>query len=309
MKKETLKLLKHLMAKKMPAILKIQSYVLSEIRKFFTKKSFLELPPVIISPLTDPLSHGVWEARIKYEGQCLQLTKSMIFHKQLSLISPEIKKIFIISPNIRLEKSKEAKSRHLLEFQQVDFEIKNGTKKEVYKLIELLLIDLITKIRKHCSKELKLLKRQLPKISRPFPRFKTYDLEKKYGSRFQEIMSKKMKTPFWLESFYREFYDKEDARHPERFINYDLIYPEGFEEGLSGAEREYEYEIIVRKMKERKMKFDNYKLYLDLARHKKIPPTAGAGFGIQRLMRYLTGIHKIEDVVLFPRSPREKIIF
>ncbi|MFA5995070.1 MAG: amino acid--tRNA ligase-related protein [Patescibacteria group bacterium] len=62
-------------------------------------------------------------------------------------------------------------------------------------------------------------------------------------------------------------------------------------------------------MDERHMDKSAYEIYLDLAKEKLIPQTAGAGFGLQRLLRYLTGIRTMEQVVLFPRSPREPIIF
>ncbi len=309
MKETTKKLYDHITDQKMGAVLKIQSFTLKTIHDFFKEKGFLELPPVIISPVTDPLAHDVHRSSIEYEGQELMLTKSMIFHKQLALMAKGIDKIYIVSPNVRLEKSDEAKARHLLEFQQIDFEIKGATKEDVYALMEELLIVLVSKCKKECREELKLLSRELPDLTKPFPRFKTYEKEEELGKDFEEILSKKMDTPFWLESFYREFYDKEDPRQRGRFINYDLVYSEGFEEGLSGGEREHEYEVMIRKMEERKMDKSIYEDYLELAKEGLIPKTSGAGFGMQRLLRYLTGIREIEKVVLFPRSPREKIIF
>ncbi|MFH1508550.1 MAG: asparagine synthetase A [bacterium] len=309
MKSTTKKIYSHLTDSKTMAAMRIQSKVLEVVHKQFRKDSFIEIPPVIATPLTDPLAHSVHKSDIFYEGQKLSLTKSMIFHKQLALIGKGNKKIYIVSPNIRLEKSFEAKSRHLLEFQQIDFEIYKAKKKDVYDLMEKLLVEIVKSVKKDCAKELKLFKRKLEVPKRPFPVYKTYELEEKYGENFEEIMSKKSKTPFWLESFYREFYDKEDPKKRGEFINYDLIYPEGFEEGLSGGEREHEYKVILRKMKERKMDLSPYKIYLDLAKNGKIPQSAGAGFGVQRLLRYLTGERKIEKMCLFPRSPREKIIF
>ncbi|EKD43785.1 MAG: hypothetical protein ACD_72C00118G0001 [uncultured bacterium] len=292
----------------MTAVLKIQSLVLYEIQTFFRARGFTELPPVITAPITDPLAHGVHPAYLDYEGQTLQLTKSMIFHKQIALLG-DINKIFIISPNVRLEKSREAKDRHLLEFQQIDFEMKGAKKADVYLLMEDLLTKIIATVKAKCKAELVILGRKLPTPKTPFPRFSTTTLIKQYGENYESELSKAMTTPFWIESLYREFYDKEDPTTRGHFINYDLIYPEGFEEGLSGGEREHDYEVIIRKMKERRMDTADYEIYLELAKEKLIPQTAGAGFGLQRLLRYLTGIKKMEEVVLFPRSPREKILF
>jgi len=309
MKKETKKLYDHLTSHEVVTVAKIQSFILSIIHQFFREKGFVELPPIIISPLTDPLAHGVHPTTIDYEGQKLQLTKSMIFHKQLSLMSKELEKIYIISPNVRLEKSGEAKERHLLEFQQVDFEIKNAKKSDIYQLMEELLGTIVKKCLSQFGDELSKMGSKIKPLPTKFPIFKTYEVEKEYGPDFETVLSEKMDSPFWLESFYREFYDKEDPKTKGHFINYDLIYPFGFGEGLSGAEREDEYDVIMKKMKERKMDFSAYDIYLDLAKEGLIPRTAGAGFGMQRLLRYITGIKSMEKTALFPRSPREKITF
>jgi len=310
MAKTLTKLIQHLSDPRLRAVLKIQSVVLSVIQNFFRDKGFLELSPVMISPITDPLCHSVYDAEIDYEGQKLKLTKSMIFHKQLALSTlTGLEKIFIISPNIRLEPSKYATERHLIEFQQIDFEIRDAVKEDIYRLIEELIIKVIEVCKTRCADDLKFLGRKLPEFFKPFEVIKTGEAVKKYGEDFERILSEKKTEPFFLESFDREFYDKEDENERGKFLNYDLIYPEGFEEGLSGGEREFEYETVIRKMEERKMSKDVFSTYLELSKEKLIPKTAGGGLGLQRLLRYLTGIREIEKVVLFPRSPRNKIIF
>ena len=51
-------------------------------------------------------------------------------------------------------------------------------------------------------------------------------------------------------------------------MNYDLIYPEGFGEALSGGEREYEYEKLLKKIKAHKIDSTKYQQYLKLAKAK-----------------------------------------
>ena len=86
------------------------------------------------------------------------------------------------------------------------------------------------------------------------------------------------------------------------------MYPEGFGEGLSGAERETDYETIIKKMAERKTDQTSYATYLEIAKKGILRPTAGGGFGVERLVRYLTGKKEIRDVCLFPRVPGEKVV-
>ncbi|MBU2477003.1 asparagine synthetase, partial [Candidatus Micrarchaeota archaeon] len=64
-----------------------------------------------------------------------------------------------------------------------------------------------------------------------------------------------------------------------------------------------------RKMLERKTDLSAFASYLETARKGLLKPTAGGGFGVERLVRFLTGKKHIKDVVLFPRIPGEKIVF
>ncbi|MEM2121853.1 MAG: asparagine synthetase A [Candidatus Woesearchaeota archaeon] len=293
--------------------LKIQTVVLKEITDFFTENGFKQLMPVILSPITDPLAPDPNSSikktiNIECYGQKFKLMQSMILHKQISLISGA-EKIFIISPNIRIEDEKRASTgRHCFEFSQVDFEIAYGRMKDVFKLMESFLVRVIKKVKKECKEELKFFGRKLKVPEKPFKVFTTHELEQKYGADWEEISSKKFKEPFWVTCHKREFYDKEDPSAEGHFLNYDLIYPEGFGEGLSGGEREYEYEKLIKKLSGREGFLEEFKYYLELSKKGLLVPSAGAGFGFERLMRFLTGKKHIEEIQLFPRIPGRKVI-
>jgi len=51
-----------------------------------------------------------------------------------------------------------------------------------------------------------------------------------------------------------------------------------------------------------------YESYLAVAEKGLLKPTAGGGFGVERLIRFLTGKKHIREVTLFPRIPGEKIV-
>ena len=152
------------------------------------------------------------------------------------------------------------------------------------------------------DEELRVLGREFAPLSSPFPRYGTWELAERYGEDWEHHASLEHKTPFWAVSHKREFYDREDPERPGRYINYGLIYPEGFGEGLFGAEREFEYETILRKMREGGMDESRYEIYLRYARTGLVP-SAGGGFGVEGLARYLTGAAHVGDVQLFKRIP------
>ncbi|MBT4541322.1 hypothetical protein HOC35_07455 [Candidatus Woesearchaeota archaeon] len=301
-------------SKEMDSILKIQSCALKAIHDFMYEKEVLQLMPVMLSTITDPLCHSVYDAKIKYMEQDLMLTKSMILHKQMALMSPTRKAIYVVSPNIRLEKEHCRDSgRHLIEFSQVDFEFKDAKKEDIKDFMEDLMISVITRVKEDCKAELEALGRvgdkELTIPKKPFTRISTKDAIAKFGEEHESVLSEKATEPFWLLDHEREFYDKEHEEKPRVYLNYDLIYPEGFGEGLSGGEREHEYEKIIERMIRAKTKPEAYIEYLELARHGKLPKTAGGGLGVERLLRFLTGKKDIAEVSLFAKKAGEKIVF
>lgn len=289
----------------------LTSTVLRYTTEFFQDKEFIQLMPVILSPITDPLgpdpgSTVIKTGEIEYLGQMLTLTQSMILHKQLA-VREGLEKIFIISPNIRLEHPKRRESKkHLFEFSQVDFEIAYAKQEDVFKLMEEFIIGLTVHMHSRYAHELGLLGRTLQPISGPFPRYSTHELEKIYGKDWEIPASVDASKPFWALCHKREFYDKEDSHEPGHYLNYDLIYPEGFGEGLSGAEREHEYETIVKKIGHHQLDKSKYEPYLEIA-ELGLTPSAGGGFGVERLVRWITGANHVGDVQLFRRVPGEPI--
>lgn len=298
---------------KRKAIIRIQTALLYKTREFFYKRGFYELMPVILSKCTDPLepdrgSSVVKTGEIEYLGRKLKLTQSMILHKQLA-ISSGLDKIVIFSPNVRLEKPERRFSgRHSFEFTQVDFEVVYARKEDIFRLIEDFIIEVWSWIKKTCKDDLKILSRRLTVPEKPFKIYTTHEMVERYGEEWEIKASSSEKDPFWVICFKREFYDKEDPSNPGHFLNYDLIYPEGYGEGLSGGERETDFEKLRRRINLIKRNRSDFDLYLEFAR-KHLLPSAGVGFGIERMVRYLSGTPHIRDVQLFPRIPGEEIVF
>ena len=161
----------------------------------------------------------------------------------------------------------------------------------------------------HCKESLTFFERELKIPTKPFPRYSSKILKEKWGSSFEQLQSNEEFSPFWITDFKREFYDKEDPSHSGTYINYDLLYPEGFNEGLSGGEREFEYAQIKKRITEDGLDPAKFKDYLDYARNGKLSRSAGGGLGLERLLRYIIKAPHISEVRLFPRVPGKKLIF
>lgn len=288
------------------SLLKITSVVLGAAREFLAREGFVELLPVILAPVTDPLRHSPDRALIMAYGGKWHLTRSMIFHKQAAVrVCP---RIFCFSPNIRLEPADWGRTgRHLFEFVQLDLEVRAASREEVMTLAERLLLFVLQRVEEECSQELAQLGRRLPPLSPPFPRITYQEAQDKYGEEFEEALSRTATTPVWLVDFplqVREFYDREDPSRPGTLLDMDLIYPEGFGEALSGGEREHRPERIRKRILAQGLPLEAYRSLLSLA-EEGLPPSAGFGIGIERLVRFIAGVSHVGEVRLFPRVPGE----
>jgi asparaginyl-tRNA synthetase len=282
------------------------SVVLDAARELLRTEGFVELLPVILAPVTDPLRHTADRAVIEAYGQRWHLTRSMIFHKQAAVTVLE--KIFSFSPNVRLEPAEWGQSgRHLFEFVQLDLEVREADRNDVLALGERLLVHIVERVRGFCAQELTLLGRKLGELHAPFPRIPYREAEARYSAGFEDHVSRRAQGPVWIVDFpvgVREFYDREDPSRPGVLLDMDLVYPAGYGEALSGGEREHEPHRILDRIERQGLDPTAYGSLLAAARA-GLPSSAGFGIGIERLVRYLGGLPHVREVRLFPRVPGE----
>jgi asparaginyl-tRNA synthetase len=289
------------------AIMKIQTAVISSMTRRLSEDDFRWILPVILAKTTDPLwpdPGASIEKRIEIEiyGHRVRTMQSMIIHKRiLASLGPE--KFFSLSPNIRIETRERAKTgRHLYEFTQLEIEMANGKMEDVFGVFEDLIKSSVAEVKKKLHDSLETLRTDLRVPETPFKVYSRRKLEEEYGKNWETSISEKSINPVWVTDIPREFYDYEDETTAE-WRNFDLILPEGYGEVISGAEREYEYTKLLRKMDRDGLNRDDYGLLLKLAREGRLKPSAGAGLGIERFISYLSGTDHVAEVQPFPRIP------
>ena len=284
--------------------LKVQSEILQASGGFLRQRGFIEILPVIMSPVTDPLRHATGKAEVEHYEHRYQLTRSMIFHKQIALLA--LDRIFAFSPNIRLEPIELADTgRHLVEFTQLDLEMKGATREEAMDLGEDLVIHVLEQIGERCPEEMRFFKRDLVIPRRPFERITYREARDRYAGDFEAVISQQHDEPVWIIDIAleaREFYDREDPDRPGTLLDMDLLYPEGFGEALSGGEREHTFERVRQRIEKTGLEPAEFELYLAFTK-RGLPASAGFGIGIERLTRFVCGLRTIEEVALFPKVP------
>ena len=71
----------------------------------------------------------------------------------------------------------------------------------------------------------------------------------------------------------------------------------------SGGERINDRETLIRRLREKGLKPEDYTWYLDMFRY-GVPPHGGFGLGIERLLQAMLRLDNIMEAVLLPRTPQ-----
>lgn len=311
----------HLTSPVTRSVLTIQYRMLTAVREFLRERGFTELLPPIIGPVTDPGARGAKQIDVDYYGHRYKLMTSVILYKQASLTVFD--KIFCIAPNVRLEPLETAStSRHLAEFHQIDVEVANASRDEIMQLVEDLVSHAIRHVAAEAPEELAWLSRDARVLtgpmSEPFGRRghaeAVADLHSMGHSQSPDaeidwvgeaILSRESRRPFFITDYpkgSRGFYDKESREQPGVLRNFDLIAPEGYGELCSGSERENDYATIIGRIRETGENPAKYGWYLQMLRD-GIPGSAGFGIGVERLTRYVAGLHSVWQASAYPKVP------
>ncbi len=299
------------------AVMRIQDEILSALRDHLRSVGFIEILAPIIGPATDPGIRGAKQVCFDYYGTEFKIMSSMILYKQMAVNSFD--KVFALSPNIRLEPDETIETgRHLSEFRQLDLEVARADYFDAMAVGEGLVTSTIKRVKEKCPEELEALERKL-KTPRPPYRKVTHreavDLLRGKGfdcKQGEEVpweaesaLSKSFGDFFWIYDYpktARGFYDREDEERPGILRDFDLFYPEGYGEAISGGEREYKYEKVASRMLATGEVPEAYRWYLEMLKD-GTSPSAGFGIGVERLTRYICGKEFIWEAVPFPKVP------
>jgi asparaginyl-tRNA synthetase len=82
----------------------------------------------------------------------------------------------------------------------------------------------------------------------------------------------------------------------------DVLFP-GIGEIIGGSQREEIYERLLSRIKEMKLREEDFWWYLE-TRKFGTAPHSGFGLGFERLILFVTGMSNIRDVIPFPRTPK-----
>ena len=125
------------------------------------------------------------------------------------------------------------------------------------------------------------------------------------GTEEEIHLGKKYQLPIFIEDYpaaVKAFYMKRytDSSGVLRARNADLIAPEEGREIIGGSQREESYDALKQEIVDRGYPLAEYEWYLNTRKYGSVPHS-GFGIGLERTVRWITGVHHIRETIPFPR--------
>lgn len=291
------------------AIFTIRHRVLHTIRDFFNINGHIEVnTPKIIATATEggaelfPVAYFDREAFLAQSPQ--------LYKEQLSSV---FEKVYEIAPIYRAEESHT--TRHLSECISIDMEEAFVNYNDVMTKLESLTCEVVSAIREHCNPELKVLDQDLPLPSRPFERYtytdvverlREHGVEIKWGEDIStgafRILGKIFKDFYYITDWptdSKPFYVKPRVDSPKVCEAFDLMH--SWLELASGGTRVSDKDLLVKRLTNQGLTPSSFEYHIKAYEY-GMPPHAGFGLGLERLLMVMTGVKNIREVTMYPRD-------
>lgn len=294
---------------------KIQEALVRAFRDFLYEQGFTEIHTPKIG--ARGAEGGANLFKFSYFHKPAVLAQSPQFYKQMMV--GVFDRVFETGPVFRAEKHNT--KRHLNEYTSLDFEMGYIDGFEDIMGMETGFLQYAMELlKKDYSKELQILKIQLPKVDQiPAVRFdkakelvsekynrkirNPYDLEPEEEALIGRYFKEEYDADFVFVTHYpskkRPFYAMDDPEDARFTLSFDLLF-KGLEI-TTGGQRIHDYNMLVQKIEDRGMTQEGMEQYLDTFKH-GMPPHGGLGIGLERLTMQLIGEENVRETCLFPRD-------
>ena len=141
-------------------------------------------------------------------------------------------------------------------------------------------------------------------INFEYPVYWGCDLKSEHERYLTDIVYKK---PVFVTNYPKElkaFYMKQNP-DGKTVASTDLLVP-GIGEMIGASQREDNFELLKKRIKDLNMTEEDYTWYLDLRKYGSVPHS-GFGIGFERMVMYTTGMDNIRDTIPFPRTKCKKL--
>ncbi|MDR0292241.1 MAG: asparagine--tRNA ligase [Elusimicrobium sp.] len=295
------------------AVLKVRDEIINAIRDFFREREFTLVDSPILTPAACEGKSTLFET--DYFDEKAYLSQSGQLYAEAAAMA--LGKVYCFGPTFRAEKSKTR--RHLTEFWMVEPEVAFNDLDDNMELAEDFIVFIIGRVLQNRRAELTLLERdisKLEKVKKPFPRISYTEAIKilnelgnptewggDIGGDEETLVSSKFDRPVIIHRYPTEikaFYMKRDPQDPRVVLAMDVIGPEGAGELIGGSQREDNYDALLARIKEQDLPVEAFDWYLDLRKYGSVPHS-GFGMGVERMVRWICGLHHVRETIPFAR--------
>ena len=292
------------------SLFNIRNTIMDSCREFLRKDGFMEVnTPKIIATATE--GGAALFPIFYYEREAFLAQSPQLYKEQLTMA---FENVFEIGPIFRAEPSRT--NRHLSEATSIDVEKAFADYNDVMNLLERMLSYVVGKIQENNKPHLEYLNITLPDVSLPFRRYRYSELIEmlqnagesiKWGDdlafqKLQKIQDAKVDSFYFIFDWptaIKPFYVKPRSTVANECESFDLMYKSV--EVSSGSTRVSRKEELVERMKKQGLNIGAFDYHLKVFDY-GVPPHAGFGVGMERLIMSLCGVENIRDVVLYPRD-------
>ncbi|HZB00299.1 MAG TPA: aspartate--tRNA(Asn) ligase [Nitrososphaera sp.] len=292
------------------SIFRIRQTVLNSVREFLSDQKFIEVnTPKMIATATE--GGAALFPIFYYDREAFLAQSPQLYKEQLTMA---FESVFEIGPIFRAEPSRT--NRHLSEAISIDVERAFVDYSDIMSLLERMILKIVDTLKEKNQDDLEYLQLRLPSLDVPFSKYSySYIIDRlqEAGERIQwgdDISPQIMKSiqHEHLNDFYfiidwptstKPFYIKPSAEDSRICESFDLMY--GGLEVSSGSTRINHKDQLVERMAKQGLKPEAFDYHLRVFDY-GVPPHAGFGLGLERLIMALTKVENIRDVTLYPRD-------
>lgn len=291
------------------SVFHIRQTVVNSVREFLARQQFIEVStPKMIATATE--GGAALFPIFYYDREAFLAQSPQLYKEQLTMA---FENVFEIGPIFRAEPSRT--NRHLSEATSIDVEQAFADYSDAMSILERLIVNIVDTVKERNAPDLKFLEIQMPALELPFPKYSYSDLIDKLqeaGERIQwgddispqalnSLSDERMKGFYFIVDWptsAKPFYVKPGS-DPKVCESFDLMH--GPLEMSSGSTRINRKDQLVERMQKQGLKPDAFDYHLRVFDY-GVPPHAGFGLGLERLLMALVGIENIRDATFYPRD-------
>ncbi len=305
-----------LRSKRQWAVLRVRDAIQTAINEYMHIQGFIRTDSPVFTPNACEGTTTLFPVPYFDLGEAY-LSQSGQLYIEAAIAS--VGRCYDFGPVFRAEKSKT--KRHLTEFWMMDAEAAFVEHEENMAIQEGLVKHIVSACLSRCQAEFVILERDVTPlravVEKPFTRL-TYDAAieqlqslgsditygEDLGNDDEGLLTQHSDVPVFIHKWpkaIKPFYVKRDPQQPELALNVDLIGIENAGEIIGGAQREDNIAFLKERIAHEGLNEADYAWYLDLRKYGSVPHS-GFGLGLERMVRWMTGVEHIRETIPFPRT-------